>query len=187
VIRLRWVSLCAVKLQSVVQASCVAFVDLVTHRRMAATCNSSPHSICAVACARDPVPLGCVVRLPGLRSVFEVGNFEIRSLLIPYLFCFGCCAHVGFDDIAIGLILEIQIMVHALLLIVELVVQIVWSRIVGVVVFLNLLCYSRSSKEAVVCAEGRASVLPFRGGWLLRGRGASHSPLEALTCRHVSL
>ena len=105
VVGLRWVRLRAVELQSVVEASCVSFVDLVAHGCVAATRDSSPHSIRTVTCARDPVCLSGMVRLPRLRPVFEVRDLEVGPFLVPYLLCLGCSAHVGFYDVAIGLVL----------------------------------------------------------------------------------
>lgn len=187
-IRLRWISLRAVKLQGVVQASRVPFVGLVAHWCMTAAGDPSSHPICSVTCSRYPVSLRGMVRLPGLGPVLQVRDLEIGSFLVPYLLRFCSRANIRFDDIAIRLILQIQIMMrHALFLIVELVVRRVRSGVVSVIVFLNLFCDSSSPKEAIVGAEGRASVLPVRGGRLLCRRRAGHSPLEALASGHVSL
>ena len=74
-------------------------------------CYSSAHGACSVACASYSVGSGAlVVGLPGLGTVFHVGDLEVASgFLVADLLGFGCCADVGFDYVAIGLVLQVDI------------------------------------------------------------------------------
>ena len=76
-----------------------------------ATCNSSSHAIGAVACPRDSIGSGSLmIRLPNLRTVPDVCDLEIAaSFLAANLLCFRCCPNVGLDDIAVRLILQVDV------------------------------------------------------------------------------
>lgn len=145
---LRRVSLGCVQAGCVFKASGKALVALITDWGMASG-DSSSHSIGAVACSGDSCPSSSlVIRLPRLRPILDIRNLEIAAtrLLTPNLFGLGRSAHVRLDNVAIGLILEVDVrlVATAACLLVDQ-IQIVWSRVIAMIVLLNLLSNPRTS------------------------------------------
>ena len=74
--------------------------------------DSSSHSVGAVARSSDSgacSPL--MMRLPRLRPILDIRDLKVAAtrLLTPNLFGLGSSAHVRLDDVAIGLILEVDV------------------------------------------------------------------------------
>ena len=107
----RRIGLRGVELLRVIQSGGVSFVHLVAHRGVAAPCSPASHAVGSVAGTGDPVSCGSLmVRLPLRRSVLDVGDLEVAScLLVPDLFRLGGSTHVRLDDVAIGLILHVDV------------------------------------------------------------------------------